>query len=343
MLFTMHATIMIFFVVMPILVGCFGNYLIPLMIGAPDMAFPKLNMLSVWLAIIASIVMLIGFFVPGGHASAGWTSYTPLSAKAEYTGVGMGMNLWITSLIILGFSSLVGSVNYITTVINMRAEGMTYFRLPLVLWSLFVVAILLLLALPVLTAGLSMLLFDRTLGTSFFLAEGGGDPLLWQHVFWFFGHPEVYVVLLPTMGIVAEIICVFSRKKLFGYRTILYTAFATGGLSFVVWAHHQFIAGIDPRMANVFVVTTILISIPIAEMLFCYIATLYGGSIEFTTPMLWGLGFLVSFLIGGVTGIYLGASALDVYFHDSYFVVAHFHYTFFILAEEDLVVAVRQR
>ena len=224
---------------------------------------------------------------------------------------------------------MIASFNFIVTIINMRAPGMTMMRLPVFIWMTVVTNFLIILAFPVITVGLIEILFDRSFGTNFFVPAQGGDPILWQHLFWFFGHPEVYVVLLPTMGIVADVITVFSRKKLFGYRTVLYTAFATGGLSVVVWAHHQFIAGIDPRVANVFVVTTVLISIPLAEMMFSYIATLYGGSIEFKTPMLWALSFLATFLIGGVTGIYLGASALDVYFHDSYFVLAHFHYTFF--------------
>ncbi|MBI2081425.1 MAG: cbb3-type cytochrome c oxidase subunit I, partial [candidate division NC10 bacterium] len=223
MLFTMHATLMIFFVIMPILVGCFGNFLIPLMIGARDMAFPVLNMLSFWVGAVAGVVILIGFFVPGGHAAGGWTAYAPLTAKTIYTGVDWGQNLWCISLIILGISSLMGSINYITTVINMRAPGMAWFRLPLVIWSLFIVAILLLLALPVLTSALAMLLFDRMVGTSFFLPAGGGEPLLWQHLFWFFGHPEVYVLILPAMGITSEILPVFARKPVFGYRAMAFS------------------------------------------------------------------------------------------------------------------------
>jgi len=209
-LFTMHATIMIFFVVMPIMVGCFGNFLIPLMIGTRDMAFPKLNMLSFWVGAVAGVVMLASFLVPGGPAASGWTAYATLSAKAQYTGVDWGQDLWIISLMILGVSSLMGSINYITTIVNMRAPGMTYFRMPLTVWSLFITAILLLLALPVLTAALAMLLFDRTLGTSFFLPEGGGEPLLWQHMFWFFGHPEVYILVLPAMGVTSELLSPFS-------------------------------------------------------------------------------------------------------------------------------------
>src|SRR5262245_59337921 len=221
--FTMHATIMIFFAVMPILVGCFGNFLIPLMIGARDMAFPVLNMLSFWVGAVAAVIMFSSFFVTGGPAAAGWTSYTPLSAVPVYTGVEMGQNLWCMSLIVLGVSSLMGSVNYITTIINMRAPGMTWFRLPLVIWSLFITAILLLLSLPVLTSGLGMLLFDRMAGTHFFDPAGGGEPLLWQHLFWFFGHPEVYILILPAMGIASDILSVFARKPIFGYHAMAFS------------------------------------------------------------------------------------------------------------------------
>ena len=222
MAFTMHATIMIFFVIMPILAGAFGNFCIPLMIGARDMAFPRLNMLSYWTAVVSSILMLAGFFVPGGHAAAGWTSYAPLSSVPSYTGTNWGQNLWCISLFVLGVSSMMGAINYVTTVINMRAPGMTFFRLPLVVWSLFITAILLLLALPVLTSAVALLLFDRTLGTNWFLPGGGGEPLLWQHLFWFFGHPEVYILILPAMGIASEILPVFARKPIFGYRSMVY-------------------------------------------------------------------------------------------------------------------------
>ncbi len=329
-LFTMHATLMIFFVIMPILVGCFGNYLIPLMIGAPDMAFPKLNMLSIWSAILAALVMLAGFFVPGGHAAGGWTAYAPLTAKAGAMGeVDWGMNLWIISLIIVGASSLMGSINYITTIINMRARGMTFFRLPLVLWSLFVVAILLLLALPVLTAGLAMLLFDRTMGSSFFLPEGGGDPLLWQHLFWFFGHPEVYVLILPAMGIASDVLSTFSRKPVFGYRSMAYAMIAIGFLGFTVWGHHMFQSGMNPTLGTSFVVTTMVIAVPSAIKTFNWLGTLWGGQIRFTVPMLNGLAFVSMFVIGGLSGIFMASTPVDMFIHDTYFIVAHIHYVVF--------------
>ena len=239
-LFTMHATIMIFFVVTPFLVGGFGNFLIPLMIGAGDMAFPLLNMFSFWFTLPAAVLVLYSFFVPGGAAAGGWTMYATLSAKAQYSGVESGVDLWILSLILLSVASLMGSINYITTIINMRAPGMTWFRLPLTIWSLFVTAVLLLLALPVLTAALLLLLFDRTMGTSFFLPEGGGEPLLWQHLFWFFGHPEVYILVLPAMGVTSEILSTFSRKPIFGYHAMVLSMIALALLSWVVWGHHMF-------------------------------------------------------------------------------------------------------
>ena len=326
MLFTMHATIMIFLVVMPIMVGCFGNFLIPLMIGTRDMAFPKLNMLSFWTGLLSGLVMLSGFFVPGGHAAAGWTAYAPLSAKAAYTGVDWGQNLWIISLIILGISSLMGSINYITTIVNMRAPGMTYFRMPLVIWSLFITAILLLLALPVLTAALAMLLFDRTLGTSFFLPEGGGEPLLWQHLFWFFGHPEVYVLVLPAMGVTSDILSTFSRKPIFGYHAMAFSMIAIAFLSWVVWGHHMFISGMNPLLGTAFMMSTMVIAVPSAIKTFNWLGTLWGGSIRFTSPMLFALGFVSNFLIGGLSGIFMASTPVDIFIHDTYYIVAHFHY-----------------
>jgi cytochrome c oxidase subunit 1 len=244
----------------------------------------------------------------------------------------LGSPLWLLAVALEFVAFLMGGINFVTTAMNSRAPGMKMFDMPMVIWMIVIASVVFMASVGPLVAGAVMLLFDQVLGTGYYDPLRGGDPILWQHLFWFFGHPEVYVVLLPAMGIVAEVITVFSRKKLFAYKTVLYTAFGTGILSFSVWAHHQFVAGIDPRMANVFTVTTVLISIPIAEMCFVYIATLYGGSIRLTTPMLWALAFLGEFLVGGVTGIFLGSSGSDIYFHDTYFVLAHFHYTFFPIA-----------
>jgi cytochrome c oxidase subunit 1 len=331
-LVTNHGTIMIFWVAMPVLIAAFGNFLIPLMVGADDMVFPKLNRLSYQLFAISAVVILTSFLVPGGGFGGAWTAYPPLSANPEYNLTPLGSTLWLVAVGLEFVAFLVGGINFIVTAMNARAPGMGAKDVPMVVWMICIASILFMASVGPLLAGAVMLLFDQNLGTHFFDPKAGGDPILWQHLFWFFGHPEVYVVLLPTCGIVAEIITVFARKKLFGYQTILYTVFGTGGLSFFVWAHHQFVAGIDPRMANVFAVTTVLISVPIAEMMFLFIATLYGGSIRFTTPMLWALAFIFEFLIGGVTGIFLGASGTDIFLHDSYFVIAHFHYTFFPIA-----------
>ncbi len=328
-LFTMHATIMIFFVVMPILVGCFGNYLIPLMIGTKDMAFPVLNMLSLWVAVVAGIIMVAGFFVPGGHAATGWTGYPPLSADPTWTGVDWGQNLWCISLIVLGISSLMGSINYITTIINMRAPGMTWMRMPLVIWSLFIVAILLLLALPVLTSALAMLLFDRLAGTTFFSISGGGDPLLWQHLFWFFGHPEVYILILPAMGIASEILPVFSRKPIFGYFAMVGAMSVLAFLSWIVWGHHMFQSGMNPAMGTTFMVTTMVIAVPSAIKTFNWLGTLWGGKISFPTPMLNALAFVSMFVIGGLSGIFMASTAVDIFIHDTYYIVAHIHYVVF--------------
>ncbi|MET0501713.1 MAG: cbb3-type cytochrome c oxidase subunit I [Candidatus Binatia bacterium] len=325
-LFTMHATIMIFFVVMPIMVGCFGNFLIPLMIGTRDMAFPKLNLLSFWVGAVAGVIMLWSFFVTGGPAASGWTGYATLSAKAQYTGVDWGQNLWIISLLVLGVSSLMGSINYITTIINMRAPGMTYFRMPLTVWSLFITAILLLLALPVLTAALAMLLFDRTLGTSFFLPEGGGQPLLWQHMFWFFGHPEVYILVLPAMGVTSDLLSTFSRKPIFGYHAMAFSMIAIAFLSWIVWGHHMFISGMNPLLGTAFMMTTMVIAVPSAIKVFNWLGTLWGGSIRLTVPMLFALGFVSNFLIGGLSGVFMASTPVDIYIHDTYYIVAHFHY-----------------
>ncbi len=330
-LVTMHGTIMVFFVAMPILLGAFGNFLIPLMIGAKDMAFPRLNMLSIWTLVVASTLLLGSLFVPDGAASAGWTGYPPLSAVPSYTGNYWGINLWLLALALEFSSFLMGGINFLTTAINLRAPGMTLWRMPLLVWLEITASALFLLSVGPLVAGSIMLLLDRIVGTSFYNPAHGGDPLLWQHLFWFFGHPEVYVIALPAIGIMMEILPLFARKPIFGYRTIVYSTIIAGFLSLVVWAHHMFVSGMDPRLATPFSIMTIVISIPFAVMIFAMIATLWRASISFTVPMLFTLAALSSFLIGGVTGIFLGSQAADIYLHDSYFVVAHFHYTLFPL------------
>jgi cytochrome c oxidase subunit 1 len=331
-LVTNHGSIMIFWFAMPVLIAGFGNFLIPLMIGCDDMVFPRINRLSYQIFLLSAVVILVSLVVPGGGFGGAWTAYPPLSASAAYNHTPLGAPLWLLAVALEFVAFLLGGINFVTTVMNARAPGMGIWEIPIVVWMIIVASILFMASVGPLIAGAVLLLLDQVVGTRFFDPRAGGDPLLWQHLFWFFGHPEVYVVLLPALGITAEVMAVFARKKLFAYKIILYSVFATGVLSFVVWAHHQFVAGIDPRMAHVFTVTTLLISIPIAEVTFAYIATLYGGSIEFRTPMLWALSFVAEFLIGGVTGIFLGASATDIYLHDSYFVVAHFHYTFFPIA-----------
>jgi len=331
-LVTNHGTIMIFWVAMPVLIAAFGNFLIPLMIGCDDMVFPRLNRLSYQIFLVSTIVLLASFFVPGGAFGGAWTAYPPLSSNANYSLTPGGSILWLIAVALEFVAFLLGGINFITTLMNARAKGMKLYNIPILIWMIVIASIIFMASVGPLVAGAVMLLFDQLLSVGFYDPGKGGDPILWQHLFWFFGHPEVYVVLLPAMGIVAEILPVFARKKLFGYKTILYTAIATGVLSFFVWAHHQFVAGIDPRMANVFTITTVLISIPIAEMVFVYIATLYRSSIEFSSAMLFALSFLVTFLLGGVTGIFLGASGSDIYFHDTYFVLAHFHFTFIPIA-----------
>ncbi len=331
-LVTNHGTIMIFWVAMPILLGGFGNFLIPLMVGCDDMVFPRLNRLSFQLFFLSALVIIASLLVTGGGFGGAWTAYPPLSSNPDYNLTPLGANLWLLGVALEFVAFLIGGINYVTTAMNARAPGMTMMRLPLVIWMIVIASILFMVSVGPLIAGAVILLSDQLAGTAFYDPTNGGDPLLWQHLLWFLGHPEVYVVLLPAMGVVAEIIPVFARKKFFGYKAALYVTIATGVLSFFVWAHHQFVAGIDPRMAHLFTATTLLISVPIAELCFLYIATLFGGSIEFKTPMLWAIAFMVEFLLGGVTGIYLGSSGSDIYFHDTYFVVAHFHYTFFPIA-----------
>ncbi|MEB2285400.1 MAG: cbb3-type cytochrome c oxidase subunit I [Myxococcales bacterium] len=331
-LITNHGSIMIFWVSMPVLIAGLGNFLIPLMIGCDDMVFPRLNRLSYQIFFVSVVIILISLVVPGGGFGGAWTAYPPLSASAHYNHTPWGAPLWLLAVALEFVAFLLGGINFTVTVMNARAPGMTAMRIPIVVWMIVIASLVFMGSVGPLIAGAVMLFLDQTVGTQFFDPKAGGDPLLWQHLFWFFGHPEVYVVLLPATGVVAEVLTVFARKKLFAYKTILGTAIATGIISFFVWAHHQFVAGIDPRMAHLFTITTLLISIPVAEMLFAFIATLYGGSIELATPMLWALAFIAEFLIGGVTGIFLGANATDIYLHDTYFVVAHFHYTFFPIA-----------
>lgn len=328
---TMHGTIMLFWVAMPLLVAGLGNLLIPIMIGADDMAFPVLNMISYWVFLLSTVVLLASFFVPGGAFGGGWTAYPPLSAEAYNEGRGffngLGGNLWIIAVALEFIAFLIGGINFLVTSFNMRAPGLGWFRLPVVIWMMIIAVLIFMFSVGPITAGAVMLLFDRAFGTGFYNPAAGGDPLLYQHLFWFFGHPEVYVILLPALGFILEILATFSRKPVFGYKTIIYSTIIAGVLSLAVWAHHQFVGGIDPRMATIFSVTTILISVPFAVIIFSCIATLWGGSIRFDLPMLWALGLVGEFLIGGATGIYLGSSAFDIYAHDTYFVIAHFHYT----------------
>ena len=328
-LLTMHGTIMIFFAIMPLLVGLFGNLLIPLQIGAEDMAFPRLNMISFWLAVPAGILMLASFAVEGGAAGAGWTSYAPLSASGEFTGVYLGQQLWLVSLTILGFSSLVGAVNYISTVINMRAPGMTWFRMPLSTWALFITAILILLAIPILAGALIMLLFDQTIGTGFFRPEVGGEPLLWQHLFWFFGHPEVYILILPAMGIASEVLSNRARKPIFGYHSMVLALIGIGFLGWIVWGHHMFMSGMNPLLGTSFMISTMAIAVPSAIKTFNWLATVWKGDLHLDSPMLYALAFVSMFIIGGLSGIFMASTPVDIYIHDTYFIVAHIHYVLF--------------
>lgn len=335
-LVTMHGTIIVFFVLTAGLSGTFSNLLIPLQLGARDMASPFLNMLSYWFFFLAGIIMFYSLFLSTGPFSGGWVAYPPLSALPQAsTGSGTGMTLWLVSLTMFVVSVLLGGINYITTVLNLRTKGMTLWRMPLTIWAFFVTAILGLLSFPVLASGFFMLIFDRSLGTSFFLSEifidgaaldrVGGSPILYQHLFWFLGHPEVYIIILPAMGLVSEVMSVHARKPVFGYRAMVYSIMAIGFLSFIVWAHHMFMSGVNPFLSNFFVVFTLIIAVPSAVKVFNWITTLYGGSIRLNTPMLFCIGFVSMFISGGLTGIFLGNSAIDIQMHDTYFVVAHFH------------------
>lgn len=329
----MHGTIMIFLGVVPLAVGGFGNFVMPLQIGAPDMAFPKLNMMSYWLYFVGGCIMVASFFVPGGAAQSGWTSYPPLSVIAP-----TGQTLWLIGMAFLINSSLLGSVNFIVTIVQLRAPGLTFMRLPFFVWSQFVTSFLLLLAFPPLMSAAVLQLMDRLAGTSFFMPSGlvvngattafsgGGNPLLYQHLFWFLAHPEVYVLILPAMGIISEIIANNTRKPLYGYKALVNSALFLGFMSFIVWAHHMFLTGMGTRMSQFFQITTMIISIPSVIILTTLILTLWGGSIRFNSPMLFALAFLPMFAIGGLTGLPLGLTASDIHLHDTYYVIGHFHY-----------------
>jgi len=335
-LVTMHGTIIVFFVLTAGLSGTFSNLLIPLQLGARDMASPLLNMLSYWFFFLASIVMFYSLFLSTGPFSGGWVAYPPLSALPQASdGSGTGMTLWILSLVFFVISVGLGGINYITTVLNLRTKGMSMWRMPLTIWAFFVTAILALLSFPVLVSGFLLLMFDRSMGTSFYLSEifiggqaldhVGGSPILYQHLFWFLGHPEVYIIILPAMGLTSEVLSVHCRKPIFGYKAMVYSILAIGFLSFIVWAHHMFMSGVNPFIANFFVIFTLIIAVPSAVKVFNWITTIYKSNIRYNAASMFAVGFVSMFISGGLTGIFLGNSAIDIQMHDTYFVVAHFH------------------
>ena len=335
-LVTIHGTIMVFFVLTAGLSGTFSNLLIPLQLGVRDMASPFMNMLSYWMFFAACIIMMASFFIETGPASAGWTVYPPLSALPKaIPGSGLGMTLWLVSMFIFVASQLMGGINYVSTVLNMRTKGMDLWKMPLTIWAFFLTAILGILSFPVLVAGVVLLIFDRSFGTSFYLSDivigtqvlpnEGGSPILWQHLFWFLGHPEVYIVIMPALGISSEVISVNSRKPIFGYHAMVYSLIGITILSFIVWGHHMFVTGMNPLLGGVFMITTLIIAVPSAVKTFNYLATLWRGNIRFTPAMLCAIGMVSFFISGGLTGIFLGNASLDINLHDTYFVVAHFH------------------